>query len=178
MTIEALLIVALAGLLAAAIVFSIEPVRRYRRARARARAAATREPVHLPATTPPWPVPLPLVRDARHHTAQPPAARGPATHTGADETWSPAADVAGVGSDPNLTTLAMHMAADHAALASISDALDAFDAAIEGVLDQLLRDNPRTRMRLPASVEDTGALDLRALHELLDAEDRELATAR
>jgi hypothetical protein len=175
-----LLIVALAGLLAAGIAFSIEPVRRYRRARARARAAATREPVHLPvsATTPPRPVPLPLVRDARHHTAQPPAARGPAPHTGANETWSPADAVAGVGLDPNLTTLAMHMAADHAALASISDALDAFDAAIEGVLDQLLRDNPRTRMRLPASVEDTGALDLSALHELFDAEDRELVGAR
>lgn len=52
----------------------------------------------------------------------------------------------------------------------ISAAIDDFDAALEAVLDRLLADDPQLRIRLPASVDDTGQYEVAELEALLAEE--------
>lgn len=134
------------------------------------RAPAQEPPHHTPATAATdGTVHLPVVRDVVD-------SRCPIPHEGAVPGWSPLAEVEDVGLAPELTTTGEQMVADHRALAGISKAIDTFDEVIERALDELLRDLPKERMRLAASGQTTGEIDLHELEALL-RNDGELVTS-
>lgn len=112
-------------------------------------------------------------RPTREAESEPTSPDGHIDHVGATDGWSPADEVAHVDTDPALITLPMHMAADHAALAGISTALDQFGQHVDDAVGRFLRHQPAILLRLPRALEDTGPIDIAALWALLDADDQE-----
>jgi len=170
MTLSTLLVILAAGLAGLALVAAIRLGRRVRLAQTRGTRQAPTEPAHRRPATATRGVLLPALRNLVQH-------RRPPVHPGATLGWSPAAAVAHVGTAPELTTLPMAMVADHHALDTIAAAQQRFGLAVEAALDQLLRDDPLTRMRITSGVEQTAEWDATGLRALLAAEDA-LAVAR
>lgn len=117
---------------------------------------------HPRPTEPPSPATAATARDLLLRLV-PGTLRDRTQHEGAVPGWSPLAAVAAVTQAPELTTAGEQMVADHQALHVIGEAIAHFDKVIEAELDRFLSAMPLVRMRLPASVEQTGEMPMLAV---------------
>lgn len=199
-----LLIVGIGGMATATAVVAIEPVRRAIRRHRAARTRTDQESVHPdPRATlvPPAPtrrVPVPVLPDARDDATRPTA--GPVRHAGADETWSPLAEIGTLAErplDPDEARQYAALTAHEARMATLYETCAAeigaalarftagYDIDLSAVQPAVSIEVALIRIRWgvlePAEVPrttltETGELDVRALRALLAAEDQAVAT--